>query len=63
MMDLLAVRQAFDNFEVDNIALIDSKTNAADALTKRKPNDESHRLLDSGQLQYNILQYICEKRT
>lgn len=39
MIDIMSVCQAYAKREIDNIALIESRYNPADALTKRRPNE------------------------
>jgi hypothetical protein len=58
MLDLYAARQAYKNKELENVALIRSEHNAADALTKVPGNDALLRVLKSHKVDHPVVQYV-----
>ena len=63
MIDIAAVRQAYYNRQMDNIALIKSEFNAADGLTKVKANNSLKELLRTHHLSHPIEQFVIEGTT
>ena len=62
MVDIAAARQAYNNRHIDNIALIKSEFNPADALTKIGPNNALRDLLLTNRLSHPIEQYVIERK-
>ena len=60
MIYVAASRQAYNNKEVDNIALIRSECNPADALTKIAPNDSLNQLIRTNKLSHSVEQFIID---
>lgn len=60
MVDLIAAREAYDNRTIANIALIESKFNAADPLSKLNGNDSLRKLLKGFTLHHPLKQFISE---
>jgi hypothetical protein len=61
LIDVAAMRQAYTRKEISNIALIDSNDNAADGLTKLKPNQALYRMLRAGRLDHRVRQWVIEE--
>eukprot|EP00171_Calliarthron_tuberculosum_P003375 IDg3375t1 len=59
MIDIRAAREAYNERDISNIALIESEHNPADALTKIKSNKALSKLLDT--LQLTIHPPICNR--
>jgi len=60
MIDIAAACQAYNNRMIDNIALIRSEYNPADALTKIGPNEALRKLLVSHQVSHPVEQYVID---
>jgi hypothetical protein len=58
LLDIAAVRQAYQAKEISNIGLIASKDNSADALTKENGNGALMRVLQTGQLLHQVQRWI-----
>ena len=62
MIDIEAASMAYTNKEIDNIALIESGFNPADALTKISPNDALMKIMKTNKLKHPVKQYIVETK-
>lgn len=62
MIDLRAVREAYQDRSISNIALIASEYNVADSMTKITSNDSLRKLLATFRISHQIRQYIIEPR-
>eukprot|EP00171_Calliarthron_tuberculosum_P022198 IDg22198t1 len=60
MIEIAAARQAYNEKEIDNITLIESKYNLAGALTKIAPNETLNNLMKTRKASHLIRQYIIE---
>ena len=60
MVDLAAIREAYNERTISNIGLIRSEHNPADGLTKIGPNAALHKLLQTNTLQHPIEQYVID---
>jgi hypothetical protein len=58
MLDLCAAREAYKNREIDNIALIRSEHNVADAMTKVSGNEALLKMLKSHRLNHAVVQHV-----
>lgn len=63
MIDLKATRDAYIRREISNIALIRSYDNPADALSKIKCNSALRKMMDTGRIVHQIVQYVVEPRS
>ena len=60
MIDIAAVRQAYNEKEINNIALIKSEFNPADGLTKLACNEALKQLLETHKISHPVEQYVIE---
>lgn len=50
MIDIMALREAYENRDTEEVRWIDGESNPADAMTKAKPNGALKRLIDRNKL-------------
>ncbi|KAI1101557.1 hypothetical protein F4804DRAFT_315437 [Jackrogersella minutella] len=50
MIDLMALRQSYENKEIDDIRWIQGNCNPADAMTKATPNEAMRTLIESNEI-------------
>ena len=62
LIEISALRDAFDSGEFDNIGHVSSEYNLADALTKKKKCHLMEELLATGKLQHPVNQWIVHRR-
>jgi len=60
MIDIAAARQAYNEKEINNIALIKSEFNPADGLTKLACNEALKQLLETHKISHPVEQYVIE---
>jgi len=60
MVDISAVREAYLEKTISNIALIKSEHNPADSLTKIGGNDAFEKLLATNTISHPVEQYVIE---
>jgi hypothetical protein len=58
MLDIYAAREAYKKREIDNIALIRSQYNIADAMTKVKGNGALLNALETHKLAHPVVKYV-----
>jgi hypothetical protein len=63
MLDLYAAREAYKNRELDNIALIRSEHNVADAMKKVSGNEALLKVLKSHKVNHPVVQYVVSPET
>jgi hypothetical protein len=54
MIDIMALRQSYEQREITEIRWIDGKDNPADAMTKSTPNKALEKFIDSNQLSIRV---------
>jgi hypothetical protein len=64
MLDIYAAREAYRNREMDNICLIRSEYNVADAMTKAPGNSALLKTIQTHFIYHPVVQYVisCNKR-
>lgn len=62
MVDINAVREAYLNKIISNVALIKTQYNIADSLTKIGSNQALIRLLMTHRIEHPIEQYVIERK-
>ena len=60
MVDLKSIRDAYENREIANVALVASEHNPADALAKIKSNSSLRQLMDTARISHPIRQFVIE---
>lgn len=58
MVDVQAIREAYQRMEIYDVAWIRSEFNPANALTKIKENQVLHRVLDEGIIEHPVAQWV-----
>jgi hypothetical protein len=58
LLDVYAVREAYSCREIDNLALIRSEYNVADALTNIDGNDALQQMLRCGMIEHPIGDFV-----
>ena len=61
MIDLSAVRDAYNEHEISNIGFLKSQNNPADGLTKTKHGNALDHLLKTGKADFFIYQWAIRK--
>jgi hypothetical protein len=60
MLDIYAAGEAYRRGEMDNIALIRTQYNIADAMTKTQGNDALLRVLQTHRIDHPVVQYVLQ---
>ena len=58
MVDIRAIREAYEHMEISDVAWIRSENNPADALTKVKENHILNGILDNGRIAHAVEQWV-----
>jgi len=58
MIDVMAVREAYERRELSEFRWIEGPDNPADAMTKAKPNKALERLVDTNELRMKVVGWI-----
>ena len=61
MIDLQAVRDAYQSYEISNVGFLRGPNNPADALTKANKCNALNHLLRTGKANFNIEQWVIRK--
>jgi hypothetical protein len=56
MVDVMALRQAYERREIMYIVWINAKSNVADALTKHKANTALKKLIDTNMIELDVVE-------
>lgn len=62
MIDLVAAREAYNNYDIDDIGWIRTAQNIAGAFTKHRQNNGLSNFLDTGSLQQSVWQWIIREQ-
>lgn len=63
LIDVKAVREAYEKFEVSDVGFVRSENNPADSFTKMRPNDALNRILHFNKSDFKIDQWIVRTQT
>lgn len=58
MVDILCLRQAYQRREIAEVRWISTATNPADCMTKQKGNGALRRLIDTSQLEVEVMEWV-----
>lgn len=61
MIDVQAMREAYEKMEINDVAWIKSEHNPSDALTKVKENAALTKILDEGKISHPIQQWVIRR--
>lgn len=61
MVDVQAMREAYERMELSDVAWVKSEDNPADSLTKVKENAVLNRIVDEGKVDHDIQQWVIRK--
>jgi hypothetical protein len=56
MVDVMALRQAYERREIMYIVWINAESNVADALTKHKANTALKKLIDTNMIELDVVE-------
>lgn len=62
LIDVKAVREAYEKFEVSDVGFVRTENNPADSFTKLKPNDALQRILSHNKSDFPIDQWIVRTK-
>ena len=63
MIDIMCLRQAYEQREVTEVKWIKGNTNPADSMTKLKPSNALKQLLDSNQVHLDVVEWVERDNT
>lgn len=58
MIDIMALREAYERSELMDIRWIDRRDNPADAMTKSGPNDALEALINTNELELRVQRWV-----
>lgn len=58
MIDIMCLRQSYENREIAEVKWIEGKTNPADSMTKKKPSTALKDLLDTNKVQLKVVEWV-----
>lgn len=61
MVDIMCLRQSYERREISEILWIPGDQNTADSMTKAKPCDALHKILETNKLQFRIGGWVERK--
>lgn len=58
MIDVMALRQAYERKEIAQVKWVDGNSNPADSMTKSKPSNALKRLIDENKVKMNVQGWV-----